>query len=178
MYRTSDVATLFLRWIFIRAIFHRGWWLVTSLYLVVEANLSPLQLVFLGTAQSLIGMAFEIPTGVVADTLSRKWSIVIAHAIMGAGMVATGLVTAFPALVVTQMVWGLAWTFSSGADIAWLTDELDQPKIVARVLTAAARWELVGAATGLISFGAIAWLTNLAMSIVVAGVAMLLLGAF
>jgi MFS family permease len=146
--------------------------------LVVEADLSPLQLVFLGTAQSLIGMAFEIPTGVVADTLSRKWSIVIAHAIMGAGMVATGLVTVFPALVVTQMLWGLAWTFSSGADVAWLTDELEQPKSVARVLAAAARWEQLGAATGLICFGAIAWITDLALSIVVAGIAMLMLGAF
>jgi MFS family permease len=177
-YRTSEVATLFIRWTFLRAIFHRGWWLVTSLYLVMEADLSPLQLVFLGTAQSLIGMAFEIPTGVVADTLSRKWSIVIAHAIMGGGMVMTGLVTAFPALVVTQMLWGLAWTFSSGADVAWLTDEYDQPKDIARVLAAAARWELLGAATGLVSFGAIAWITDLALSIVVAGIAMLMLGVF
>jgi MFS family permease len=177
-YRPSEVATLFLRWTFMRAIFHRGWWLVTSLYLVVQAELSPLQLVFLGTAQSLIGMAFEIPTGVVADTLSRKWSIVIAHAVMGGSMVITGLVTAFPALVLTQMLWGLAWTFSSGADVAWLTDECEQPKDVARVLTAAARWEQVGAATGLVSFGAIAWITGLAISIVVAGIAMLILGIF
>jgi len=161
-----------------RAILHRGWWLVTSLYLVVEADLSPFQLVFLGTAQGLLAIAFEIPTGVVADAWSRKWSLVIAHAIMGVGMIATGLVTAFPALVVTQMLWGVAWTFSSGADVAWLTDELDAPNSVAGVLAAAARWEQIGAAMGLIAFGAIAWVTDLATSIVLAGVGMLTLGAF
>jgi len=123
----SDVAAVFLRWVFLRAIFHRGWWLVTSLYLVAVAELSALQLVMLGTAQNLTALVLEVPTGVVADTFSRKTSIVVAHLLMGAGMLATGLVTAFPALVLTQMVWGLAWTFSSGADVAWLSDELDQP---------------------------------------------------
>jgi MFS family permease len=111
-----DVAAIFVRWTCMRAVFSRGWWLVTSLYLVVEADLSPFQLVFLGTAQGLTGLAFEVPTGVMADTISRKGSIVIAHLVMGTGMLATGLVTAFPALVATQMLWGLAWTFSSGAD--------------------------------------------------------------
>ena len=173
-----DVAATYLRWTFTRAIFHRGWWLVTSLYLVVDAELSAFQLVFLGTAQNLTALAFEVPTGVLADTLSRKWSVVVAHLVMGAGMLTTGLVTAFPALVVTQMLWGLGWTFSSGADVAWLTDELDQPERTARVLTASARWEQVGAACGLVGFGALAWATDLATSIVVAGSAMIVLGLF
>jgi hypothetical protein len=98
---------------------------------VVEAWLSPFQLVFLGTAQGI-----------------------------------------------TQMLWGLGWTFSAGADVAWLTDELDQPERVAGVLTASARWEQVGAAGGLVSFGALAWATDLAASMVVAGLAMWLLGLF
>jgi hypothetical protein len=83
--------------------------------------LSPFQLVFLGTAQGITSLVFEVPTGVVADTLSRKWSLVISSVLMGSSMVATGLVTAFPALVMTQMAWGIAWTFASGADVAWMT---------------------------------------------------------
>ena len=173
-----DVAGTYIRWTCVRAIFSRGYWLVTSLYLVVDANLSPFQLVFIGTAQGLAALIFEVPTGVVADTVSRKWSIVIAHLLMGTGMLATGLVTAFPALVLTQMLWGIAWTFSSGADVAWLTDELDRPERVAGVLTAAARWQQVGAAVGRVGFGALAWATDLGTSIVVSGVAMLLLGLF
>jgi MFS family permease len=173
-----DVATTFLRWTWTRAVFHRGYWLVTSLYLVVEADLSPFQLVFLGTAQGLTALAFEVPTGVLADTVSRKWSIVIAHVVIGISMLATGLLTSFPALVVTQMLWGLGWTFSSGAEVAWLTDELDRPDRVASVLTASARWERIGAACGMVGFGSLAWATDLSTAIVASGLAMLVLGLF
>ncbi len=161
-----------------RAVFHRGWWLATSLYLVVEAGLSPFELVFIGVAQSTTGLLFEVPTGVLADTISRKWSLVVAHLLMGTAMFATGLVTAFTALVATQMLWGLSWTFSSGADVAWLADELDEPERVAGVLTASARWEQVGAAGGLIGFGALAWATDLSTSIVFSGAAMVVLALF
>lgn len=161
-----------------RAVFHRGWWLVTSLYLVVEAGLSPLQLVFLGTAQGLTVIVFEIPTGVIADNYSRKWSIVIAHLLMGIGMIATGFVTSFPALVLTQMVWGLAWTFSSGADVAWLNDELNRPDKIGPLLVKAARWSQAGAALGIILFGMLAWWTSLSTAIVFAGASMLFLGTY
>jgi hypothetical protein len=100
------IVRTYVRWIFLRAIFHRGWWLVTSLYLVVEARLSPLQPVMLGSAQGLTVILFEVPTGLLADTYSRKWSIVVSHVVMGTAMLATGLVTSFLALVLTQMLWG------------------------------------------------------------------------
>ena len=86
-----DVATTFLRWTAMRSTLHRGYWLVASLYLVIDADLSPFQLVFLGTAQGLTALIFEIPAGVVADTMSRKWSIVTTHVLMGASMVAITL---------------------------------------------------------------------------------------
>lgn len=161
-----------------RAVFHRGWWLVTSLYLVIVAELTASQLVFYGAALALTTLVAEIPTGVMADAISRKRSLVIAHLVMGTGMVMVGLVTAFPWILVTQVFWGLGWTFSSGADVAWVTDELDEPDRIARVLIARARWEQVGAACGLIGFGALAWATDLATSIVVAGGGMVLLAGF
>ena len=173
-----DVANTYIGWTFTRAIFHRGWWLVTSLYLVVDARLSPLELVLIGTAQQLTSIAFEIPTGVMADTVSRKWSIVVAHLLMGTGMLLTGLVTDFWALMAAQMLWGLSWTFSSGADVAWLTDELNQPEKVDGVLIASARFDQLGAACGLVVFGVLAWGTELATAIVAAGSAMLALGVF
>ena len=100
------LARTYVRWTLLRAFLHRGWWLVTSLYLVVDAELSALQLVALGTAQGLTVLVCEIPTGLVADLWSRKWSIVIAHGLMGSAMLATGLTTDFGWLVLTQMVWG------------------------------------------------------------------------
>jgi MFS transporter, DHA3 family, tetracycline resistance protein len=173
-----DIARTFLRWAFGRALCFRGYWIVTSLYLVVVADLSAFQLVFLGTAMEITVLLSEIPTGVMADTISRKWSIVISHGVMGIGMLTTGLITAFPALVAAQMLWGFGWTFSSGADVAWVTDELDEPLRIGRVLTARARWQQYGAAAGMVGFGALGWATSLGTAIVVAGVAMIALGLY
>jgi hypothetical protein len=174
----QDLAGAYFRFSFGRAAFARGWWLATSLYLVVVADLTPFQLVFLGTAQGMIAVVAEVPAGVLADTVSRKWSIVAAQVLSGAGMVATGLVTEFPALVATQMLWGLGWTFSSGADVAWLSDELDDSGRVSRVLTASARWEGIGGFAGTIAFGALAWATSLELAILGGGAMMLALGGY
>ena len=35
------MVTVFIRWTWMRAVLHNGWWLVTSVYLVVDAGLSP-----------------------------------------------------------------------------------------------------------------------------------------
>jgi MFS family permease len=172
------LVAVYLRWTWWRAVFHRGWWLVTSVYLVVDARLSPSQLVLIGVAQGVTALTFEVPAGVVADTISRKWSLVVSHVLMGTAMIATGLVTGFGALVATQMLWGLSWNFASGADVAWITDELDQPARISGVLVRSARAQLTGAAAGLVGIGALASLTQRRASIVVAGAAMLLLGLY
>jgi MFS family permease len=173
-----DITAVFLRWMGMRAVLHRGYWLVASLYLIVDAHLSAFQLVFLGIAQGIVSLMVEVPAGVVADTISRKWALVISHTLIGISMVVTGLVTAFPALVATQMLWGVGWTFVSGADVAWVTDELDRPDRIAWMLTARARWEQSGAVGGLIGFGLLALVIGRGTAMVVAGVAMVALGLY
>ncbi|HET6737748.1 MAG TPA: MFS transporter, partial [Kribbella sp.] len=121
------MATNFIRWTWMRAVLHNGWWLVASVYLVVDAGLSPAQLVLIGSVQSGFALVFEVPAGVVADTISRKWSLVISQVLMGTAMIATGLFSSFPALLATQVLWGISWTFASGSDVALITDELDDP---------------------------------------------------
>lgn len=170
-----DPAAVYLRWGALNtAVFH-GFGLAALLYWVVDAELNPLQLVLLGTALELSVFVAEIPTGVVADTLSRKWSIVISHAVMGAGMILTGLTTAFVPLALAQMVWGVGWTFQSGADVAWITDELDEPERIDRILTAKNRWAIWGGIVGSIAVGLLSWLTSLSAALVTAGIMSLLL---
>jgi MFS family permease len=173
-----DVATTFVQWTYLRAVFHRGYVLTSSLYFVVDAHLSASQIVLLGTAMSVTLVLTNIPTGVWADALGRRWPLVIGHLSLTAGMVMTGVVTAFPLILVTQVLWGVGWAFLTGADVAWITDELAQPQRIARVLTASARFELAGGATGMIAFGVLGWATSLATAIVVSGVGMALLGLF
>ena len=173
-----DVARTFLRWTYLRAVCHRGHVLVSSLYFVVDARLSASQLLLLGTVVAATMVLSDVPTGIWADAWSRKWPIVIGHLFLAAGMVMLGLVTAFPLIVATQVLWGVGWAFSTGADVAWVTDELDQPERIDRVLAARARWDLVGQATGMVAFGLLGWAAGLGTAIVVSGLAMALLGLY
>ena len=169
---------VFIRWTWLRAVLHNGWWLVTSVYLVVDAGLSPAELVLIGSVQSAFALVFEVPAGVIADTISRKWSLVVSQVLMGTAMLATGLFESFPALLATQVLWGISWTFASGSDVALITDELDRPDRINLVLTRAARAQLTGAATGLIALGLLAWATRRDVTIIVAGVAMMSLALY
>ncbi len=172
------MAEAFVRWTWCRAVLHRGWWLVTSVYLVVDARLTAPQLVLIGVAQAIVALVFEVPAGVVADTLSRKWSLFVSHLLMGTAMLATGLVDSFVPLVLTQMLWGLSWTFASGADVAWITDELNDPAQASAVILRAERAQLTGTVAGLVGIGGLAWLARRDTAMVLAGVAMVLLGAY
>jgi hypothetical protein len=87
-------------------------------------------------------------------------------------------VTDFGPLVATQMLWGLSWSFASGADVAWITDELDEPARISVVLMRAGRAQLTGAAAGLVGVGALASLMQRSTAMVLAGAAMLLLGLY
>jgi len=175
---TTNLAATFLAWTFARAVFHRGYVLVSSLYFVLDAHLSASQLVLLGTVMSVTLLVADIPAGAWSDAFSRKWPLVIGHGFLAGGMAMTGLVTAFPLLVVTQILWGLGWAFSTGADVAWVSDELVRRDRIDRVLTARARWDLLGGATGLVAFGLLGWLAGLGAAAVVSGLAMLALGGF
>jgi MFS family permease len=166
------MVNVYVRWTWMRAVLHNGWWLVTSVYLVVDAGLSPAQLVLIGSVQSAFALVLEVPAGVIADTVSRKWSLVISQVLMGTAMLATGLSESFPALLATQVLWGVSWTFASGSDVALITDELNEPGRINLVLARAARAQLTGAATGLVVLGLLAWATRRDLTIVLAGVAM------
>jgi DHA3 family tetracycline resistance protein-like MFS transporter len=128
---------------------HLPTWVVMSVYLVRELHLSPLQLVLMGTAMEGAVFLFEVPTGIVADTYSRRLSLVIGYLGTGLAWVAVGLVSA-PWLIITLWaVWGLAYTFTSGAEQAWITDEVGVDR-VALVFLRGARWGQAGAVVGLV----------------------------
>jgi DHA3 family tetracycline resistance protein-like MFS transporter len=97
-----------------------------SLYEATVAGLTPLQLVLVGTTLELSAFLFEVPTGVVADVVSRRISIVIGYLLMGVGFLVEGLFPAFLPILLAQVIWGLGYTFTSGATQAWITDEIGE----------------------------------------------------
>lgn len=99
---------------------------VNLLYQVTVVQLSPLQLVLVGTTLEASVFVFEIPTGILADVKSRRLSIILGYAIMGLGFVLEGSVAAFWAVALGEAVWGLGYTFTSGATEAWIADEVGE----------------------------------------------------
>jgi DHA3 family tetracycline resistance protein-like MFS transporter len=116
-------------WIYLFIAFLSGIvWEVTftmsAIYRVNVVRLDVLELVLLGTALELSVFLFEIPTGVVADLYSRRMSVIIGTFLMGFGFILEGALPIFATVLLAQVVWGLGWTFISGAEQAWITDEV------------------------------------------------------
>lgn len=97
-----------------------------SLYEVTVAGLTALQLVLIGTMLEVSTFLFEVPTGIVADVYSRRLSIVIGYLLIGAGFLIEGFFPAFLPILYAQVIWGLGYTFTSGAKQAWITDEIGE----------------------------------------------------
>ena len=56
---------------------------IVALYRFRDAGLDDFQLVLAGTVMEGAILLFEIPTGVIADVISRRASVIIGHAGMG-----------------------------------------------------------------------------------------------
>ena len=115
-YRAADPARTYFAyngaWAFLSALTFT----LSMVYYVRDAGLDPLQMVLVGTTLELACFLFEIPTGIVADLYSRRLSVIIGVALIGAGFLLQGLVPAFLAILAAQVLWGLGYTFTSGAD--------------------------------------------------------------
>ena len=97
---------------------------MSAIYRVQVVNLDVFQLVMLGTVLEVSVFLFEVPTGVVADVYSRRLSVIIGIAMMGVGFMLEGLIPAYLTVLLAQVIWGIGWTFLSGAQSAWITDEV------------------------------------------------------
>ncbi|MEV5965537.1 MFS transporter [Kribbella sp. NPDC051952] len=103
-------------------------WGINTLFLL-DAGLSIGQ-AFAANAFFTAGMVlFEVPTGVVADTVGRRTSYLIGTAVVLATTLLYLLLwqthAPFVAWAVVSMLLGLGFTFFSGATEAWLVDGLN-----------------------------------------------------
>jgi DHA3 family tetracycline resistance protein-like MFS transporter len=144
-----------------------GGWVVFDLFLVRDLRLSPLQLVLMGTVMEATIFVFEVPTGVVADTYSRRLSLIVGYTGMGAVVVGVG-VSSTPWLVIALWgVWGLSYTFTSGAFEAWIADEVG-PENVGSLFLRGTRAGFAGSLAGLaVAVGVGAW--SLRAAVIVGG---------
>ena len=105
------------------ALFFTLWSTVAPVYRIEVVDLDPLRLVLLGTALEVAVFVFEVPTGVFADTFGRRRSVIVGCVLMGSGFALEGAIPRFAAVLAAQAVWGVGYTFISGALEAWIADE-------------------------------------------------------
>jgi MFS transporter, DHA3 family, tetracycline resistance protein len=168
---------------FVYLVLSAGWPLffsmlaVTNLvYQVQVAHLDPLRLLLVGSVLELTCLVFQVPTGLFADAFSRRWAVSVGCVLVGAGFILEGSVPQFASILVAQVVWGVGATLSSGAEDAWITDEVGEQRAGPLFLRASQ----VGQATSLIGiFVGVGLATiRLNLPIVVGGALLVMLGVY
>jgi len=147
MFHKLDAYKLYFGLQFFNALFFGMIFVVTSLYEATVAHLSGLQLVLVGTTLELTVLLFEIPTGIVADAYSRRLSIIIGFFVMGLAFIVEGSFPIFIPIVLAQVLWGIGYTFTSGATQAWLSDEIGEQN-ANRAFLRGNQFDLTGALIG------------------------------
>jgi DHA3 family tetracycline resistance protein-like MFS transporter len=118
-----------------------------AVYYVTVVGMNPLQLVLVGTVLEVTVFLLEVPTGVVADTYSRRLSVIIGEFLIGACFLIEGFVPLFGAILLAEVIRGVGETFISGAMDAWIADEVGEDK-VGRVYLRGGQMGQVGALVG------------------------------
>jgi DHA3 family tetracycline resistance protein-like MFS transporter len=95
-----------------------------TVYWVTSGRLNPLQLLLLGTVLELSYFLLQLPTGVLADLVSRRLCILAGLFIVGLALLIEGRSPAFGNLLGAQVVLGLGAALNNGAQEAWIADEL------------------------------------------------------
>ena len=149
---------------------------VNLVYQVSVAQLTLLQLVLVGTVLEATVFLFEVPTGVVADIYSRRLSVILGYFIIGLGFILEGSLPFFWAIAGGQALWGLGYTFTSGATQAWISDEIGE----AAAGNAFIRGSQAGTVGALIGILVSVWLGSIRVNIpiVVGGALFMSLGLF
>jgi len=151
-------------------------WGINTLFLL-DAGLSIAQ-AFAANAFFTAGeVLFEVPTGIVADTLGRRMSYLLGAATLFVSTVLYVLMWKihgpFWSWALSSALLGLGFTFFSGATEAWLVDGLTATRYQGTLESAFARGQMAqgaGMLLGTVAGGVIAQATNLGVPYLVRAV--------
>jgi len=148
----------------------------SGLYMIEVAHLGAFELVLVGTALELSALVFEVPTGVVADAVSRRLSILLGLTLVGVGFVLWGALPVLLPILAAQVIWGIGSTFQSGATQAWIADEL-QGRDAGHAFLRGSQFGYAGAVAGIGASVAISSAVSLQAAMIAGGLGYLVLAA-
>ena len=158
-------------------------WGINTIFLL-DAGLSNLE-AFAANAFFTAGMVlFEVPTGIVADTIGRRVSYLLGTVTLALSTLLYVLLwqveAPFWQWAVSSLLLGLGFTFFSGAVEAWLVDALTATGFTGQLEEVFGRGQIVtGAAmlTGSVTGGFVAQQTSLGVPFVIRGLILIVMFA-
>jgi MFS family permease len=156
-------------------------WGINTIFLL-DAGLSNLE-AFAANAFFTVGMVlFEVPTGIVADTVGRRMSYLLGTVTLAASTLLYVMLwqieAPFWAWAVVSILIGLGFTFFSGAVEAWLVDALAATGFDGEIESVFGRGQVVSGAAmlaGSVAGGFIAQHTSLGVPFVLRGLILIVM---
>jgi predicted MFS family arabinose efflux permease len=96
-------------------------WIV---FLRTERHLTLTQVTAIMGGAWLITALAEVPTGAIADTLGRRFSLMLGTILVAGGMVLVAVVESFWVILPAYFVWSVGMALQSGSDVALLYESL------------------------------------------------------
>ncbi|GAA2147843.1 tetracycline efflux MFS transporter TetA(P) [Glycomyces algeriensis] len=123
-------------------------------YRVEEGGMNPFELMLIGTVLEAAYLVFQLPTGFLADLVSRRACVVAGFGVYAGGLVWMGLSAAFWAHLAAQVLLALGAALMSGAQESWVADETQRAEMTP-VYLRATQLSFIGGITGSLLSGAL-----------------------
>lgn len=135
--------------------------LYSGFYLIYlqSLGLSKTQMGFLMSLSLILVALLEVPTGIVADKISKKASVLLSKILMMPSVLALYLARSFPEVFIATLFGAFSVAFMTGAETGWIYELLsrdgrteDYPKVYGRVRS----FEMIGSFIGALAGGFLA----------------------
>ena len=100
---------------------------ITPFYIIyfVALGFSFWQIALISSLRSIIGLVFEIPTGMIADIYGKKTSVILGYSLSALTLFLIPLTDNFFLIAVVFCFNAFFETFFTGADNAWVSDRIE-----------------------------------------------------
>lgn len=122
----------------------------TLVYQVEVVRLNPLQLVLVGTVLESVYFLCQVPTGLIADVYSRRFSVIVGYMLTGVAFMLEGAIPRFEAVLAAQILWAIGAACIDGAEEAWIAGEIGEDR-VGPVFLRGAQLRQIGGVAGVLA---------------------------
>jgi len=149
------------------------WWPIWVIYLKEERGLSQAQVTLIDIPFWLSIVLLQIPAAALADRFGRRPALIASGAAFAVAISLFGLASSFPLLLLSYLIWGLAFSLFNGTESAFIYDSLKamgREDEYQRIYGRAWAINMVAAVAGTLIGAPLADATSLGFPIVLSGV--------